>query len=381
MLPSEQNPSQTATGRDHDAVLVSLELSTSKWLVTSRSPECEKMSRRMLTGGDIIGLLGLLAQLRAVAQQRLGRPVRVITIQEAGLDGFWIHRVLVGEGIESHVVDAASVAAPRRGRRAKTDKIDGETLLRTLAAFLRGEPRVCSMVRPPSPEEEDRRRLGRERKVLLTQRVAITNRIRGVLRTQGITGFNPISHRGRKAVEALTTADGRALPEHLKREVARAITRLELVLEQLQQIEQQRDELLAQSPVIQKLMALKGIGPQFAATLALEGFYRSFANRRQLAAYAGLAATPWRSGSIAAEQGISRAGNKRLRETMVELAWLWLRHQRQSRLSRWMLQRVGTQTGRVKRIAIVALARKLLIALWNYVNDGVIPEGAVFKTA
>lgn len=381
MRDTEQRPDQAVTRTDHDAILVALELSTKNWLVASRAPCSEKISKHGVRAGDGSALLTLLAKLRGKAEEKLGGKLRITCIQEAGLDGFWIHRLLASEGIESHVVDAGSIAAPRRGRRAKTDKIDVDSLLRTLSAWLRGEPRVCAMVRPPSPEEEDRRRLGRERKVLIKERVSLTNRIRGMLKAQGISDFNPLGRHRRGKLATLLTADGRVLPSHLKREIERAITRLELVLEQIKQIESERDDLLATAPVVRELCRLKSIGPQFAATLWLEALYRSFANRRQIAAYAGLAATPWRSGGIQAEQGISKAGNPRLREAMIELAWLWLRHQPNSALSRWFFCRVGIQTGRIRRIAIVALARKLLIALWRYVKDGIVPEGAVFKAA
>lgn len=381
MRDAEQRLDQAVTRTDDDAILVALELSTKSWLVASRRPHSEKISKHTVRAGDGSALLALLAKLRGKAEEKLGRKLRIICIHEAGLDGFWIHRLLASEGIESHVVDAGSIVAPRRGRRAKTDKIDVDGLLRTLSAWLRGEPRVCAMVRPPSPEEEDRRRLGRERKVLITERVALTNRIRGTLKAQGISDFNPLGRNRRSELAMLLTADGRALPGHLKCEIGRAITRLELVLEQIKQIERERDEMLTRTPLVAALCRLKSIGPQFAATLWLEALYRSFANRRQIAAYAGLAATPWRSGGIQAEQGISRAGNPRLREAMIELAWLWLKHQPDSALSRWFFHRVGTQTGRIRRITIVAVARKLLIALWRYVKDGIVPEGAAFKAA
>lgn len=380
MLPTNTIAGQTVTRHHDDAVLVSLELSAKKWLLTSRLPLSGKISKRWLQAGDSSGLLSLLARLRDKAQEQFGRPVRIVSIQEAGLDGFWIHRLLASEGVESHVVDAASVAAPRRARSAKTDRIDGETQIRTLAAYLRGEPRVCSMVRPPSPEEEDRRRLGREREILMKERIALTNRIRGLFAAQGITAFNPLGRHRRKQLETLSTGDGRTLPACLKRELNRALERIELLLEQIKTVERERDALCLQSPIVAKLTRLKSIGPQFASNLWLEAFYRTFANRRKIAAYSGLAATPWRSGAINQEQGISRAGNPRLRETMIELSWLWLKHQPDSGLSRWFFERVGQQKGRVKRIAIVALARKLLVALWRYVKHDVLPDGAVFKT-
>jgi transposase len=285
-------------------------------------------------------------------------------------------------GVESHVVDPASIAVPRRHRRAKTDAIDGETLLRTLMAWQRGEPRVCAMTVPPSPSEEDRRRISRERATLLRERIQHTNRIRGLLFGQGITNYNPLHKNRRECLEELRTGDGCSVPAHLKLEILREIDRLELVVRQISEVEAERDEMLqpaqASSPAA-LLMRLKGIGAEFAAVLYLEGLFRHFENRRQLAAYAGLAPSPWKSGSIDQEQGISKAGNPRLRTTMVELAWMWVRYQPASALSCWFRQRVGSERGRTRRISIVALARKLLIALSRYINHGEIPAGAVMK--
>ncbi|MBI3496294.1 MAG: IS110 family transposase [Proteobacteria bacterium] len=325
----------------------------------------------------------LLRLLRGKAEQRTGGSVGVVAIQEAGLDGFWLHRLLQEQGIESHVVDAASVAVSRRRRRAKTDRIDGEALLRTLLAWRRGEPRVCSMVVPPSVAEEDRRRIVRERETLLTQRVRESNRILGLLAAQGIHDYDPLRRDRRKRLEGLHTGDGRALPPHLKGELARALDRLELLLAQITAVEADRDRLLASELEADAagpmLLRLRSLGPQFAAALHLECLFRSFTNRRQIAAFSGLAPSPWRSGSIEYDQGISKAGNPRLRKTAIELAWLWLKYQPGSALSRWFHERVGQQKGRIRRIAIVALARKLLIALWRYATQGVVPEGAVFK--
>jgi transposase len=310
----------------------------------------------------------------------------VVTIQEAGLDGFWIHRLLAQHGIESHVVDAGSIAVPRRRRRAKTDSIDGETLLRTLLAWKRGEPRVCAMVVPPTPEQEDRRRTSRERAALLRERVRHVNRIKGLLAGQGIADYEPLRPNRRARLEELVTGDGRPLPRHLKAEVSRTLDIIELVLKQIAQVsalheaavESRHDE---EAPVPALLARLKGIGPQIAAVLWLEAFYRQFSNRREVASFAGLVPTPWRSGSVDREQGISKAGNRRLRHIMIELAWLWVRHQPDSTLTRWFRDRVGDERGRIRRITIVALARKLLIALWRYVTAGEVPEGSVLKSA
>jgi transposase len=370
------------------AVFVSLELSRSNWLVTSLSPgKGEKMSRHGVTAGDAAGLLTLFAQLRRKAEVRTGQSYPIVTIQEAGLDGFWLHRVLQQEGVESHVVDPASIATPRRRRQAKTDRLDGETLLRALLAYKRGEPRVCAMVVAPSPEEEDRRRLCRERRTLIAERITHVNRIKGLLFAQGICSYTPLRRDRRKRLEALRTGDGRGLPLHLKMQIGRELDRLELLLDQIAAVEAEQDALLAETrksagqqdrpDPVTMLLALKGIGANFAAALWSEAFWRQFANRRQVAAYGGLAATPWRSGGIAREQGVSKAGNPRLRTTMIQLAWLWIRHQSQSALTRWF----KTQSQRGRKTAIVALARKLLVALWKYVTQGVLIEGAVMKTA
>ena len=376
-----------AAARANDITLfASLELSKSKWVVTINSPGSEKYSRHAVVGGDGAGLIDLLSRSRAKAEQRYGVPVKAIVIQEAGLEGFWIHRLLIANGIESHVVDAASIAVPRRHRRAKTDSIDGETLLRTLMAWARGERRVCSMVQAPRPEEEDRRRLTRERGALLEERIRHTNRIRGLLSGQGIGDYNPLRRDCLKRLEALRTGDGRELPAMLKAEIRRELDRLTLATTQLAAVERARDALIRadaeeRNNPAAMLLKLKGLGPEFASLLWLEALFRSFANRRQVAAYGGLAPSPWQSGGVERDQGISKSGNRRLRKTMIELAWFWLRHQPDSALSRWFHARVGAAKGRVRRIGIVALARKLLVALWRYVTQGVVPEGAVFKAA
>lgn len=384
MRPTNSRPMQTwpSCASPEPTLYASLELSWSTWLVTSLSPGSQKMSKHASPGGDGAALLDLLSRLRAKAEQFAGRPVEIVVIQEAGLDGFWIHRLLEAHGIESHVVDPASIAVPRRRRRAKTDAIDGETLLRTLLAWKRGEPRVCAMVVPPTPEQEDRRRTSRERAILLQEKVRHVNRIKGLLAGQGITDYDPVHTDRRTRLAALKTGDGQPFPVRLKAELLREIELLELLERQIAEVAAERDAIVEadtekhQAPAA-LLARLKGIGPQIAAVLYLEGLYRHFANRRDVAAYAGLVPTPWRSGKIDREQGISKAGNRRLRHIMIELAWLWVRHQPDSALSRWFRARVGDERGRVRRIAIVAVARKLPIALWRYVTHGELPEGAV----
>jgi transposase len=383
---ADQSAAPTTIGADICAIFVSLELSRSTWLATSLSPgRGEKMSKHSVSAGDIAALLARFSELRRKACARTGKSFPIVVIQEAGLDGFWIHRVLLSEGIESHVVDAASIATSRRRRRAKTDRIDGETLLRALLAHKRGEPRVCSMVRTPTLEDEDRRRICRERKVLIMERVQHVNRIKGLLFSQGASGYEPLRRDRRARLEALQTGDGRRLPQHLKAQVCRELDRLELLLEQIKAVEAERDTLLTQqtkaSAPPPMLLGVHGVGPEFASVLWSEGLSRQFDNRRQVAAYAGLAPTPWQSGSVNREQGISQSGNRRLRTTMIQLAWLWLRHQPRSALTLWFKDRMERNGGRRRKTTIVALARKLLVALWKYVSAGVVIEGAMIRAA
>jgi len=386
LVAATQSEAPIAIRTDLGAIFISLELSRSKWWITSLSPGSgEKMSKHMVEASDVAGMLARFAELNRKAQARTGRCFPIIVIQEAGLDGFWIHRVLQAEGIESHVVDPASIAISRRRRRAKTDKIDGEALVRAVLAYKRGEPRVCAMVRVPTPEEEDRRRISRERKALTNERVRHVNRIKGLLFGQGVSGYEPMRRDRRKRLEELQTGDGRSLSAHLKAQIGRELDRLELLLEQIKAVEAERDAMLAAaqvgSPAPAMLLNLKGIGPEFASVLWSEGLSRHFDNRRQIAAYAGLAPTPWQSGSIDHDQGVSKAGNPRLRTMLIQLAWLWVRHQPRSALALWFQGRVKHNGGRLKKTTIVALARKLLVALWKYVSAGVVIEGAVMKTA
>jgi transposase len=292
---------QAAVRKDLGAIFVSLELSRSTWLVTSLSPGGgEKMSKHQVRSGDVTGLLARFSQLQAKCKARTGQSYRLIVIHEAGLDGFWIHRTLQNAGIESHVVDPASIATSRRRRRAKTDSIDGEALVRALLAYKRGEPRVCAMLKAPTPEQEDRRQLSRERRSLIAERVEHVNRVKGLLFAQGVTDYEPVRRDRHQQLGALRTGDGRPLPIRLKQRLSRELDRLELLLEQIGTVEAERDALLAsqaeapQSPS-SVLQTLRGIGPESAMVLWSEGLFRHFVNRRQLASYAGLAQRPGRA--------------------------------------------------------------------------------------
>jgi len=284
-------------------------------------------------------------------------------------------------------VDPASILGPQPRRNAKSARIDGAKLWRSLGSWLSGDRRACSMVVPPSPAQEDGRHLSRERDELVSERNRLCNRIGGLLANQGIADFKPQQRRASDALEALRTGDGRALMPHLKASIERMLQRLVLLKDQIKAVEAERDALLRAAPAEapgdasmgQRRLRLRGIGPEFATVLPAECLYKQFDNRRQVGSFAGLAPTPWSSGSIEREQGISKAGNRRLRRTMIELAWSWTMYQPAAALTRWFNTKAAGQSKRVRRIAIVALARKLLVALWRYVNDGVVPGGAALK--
>lgn len=367
-------------------IAVAIELSKKDWLVAVSTPLADKVSLHTLPAGDGGALLSLLERARRKAESALGRPVEIVSCYEAGYDGFWLHRLLEERGIRNHVFDPASLQVNRRARRAKTDRIDVRGLLRTLLAQLRGEPQVVSVVRVPRVEEEDARRLHRERDRLVRERVQHVNRIKGLCAAQGIYDYEPLRRNRRDRLAGLRTGDGRPVPPRLAAEIERELTRLELVLAMIAQIEDERDAIAAAkasahpgAAKVQALVRLKAIGPEFATVLVGEAFWRSFDNRRQVAAYGGLDASPFRSGGMSRDQGIAKAGNAKLRTTMIELAWMWLRYQPDSALSRWFRERVGDLRGRPRRIAIVALARKLLVALWRYLETGLVPDGAALK--
>jgi transposase len=365
-------------------IFVAIELSQRSWLVTMHSPDRDRISRHKLEGGDYAGLLALIEGIGTRAAGKLGSVPKVVSCYEAGYDGFWLHRLLTAAGITNFVFDPASIAVEQRARRAKTDRIDGELLLRTLMAYLRGEPRVVRIVRVPSVEQEDARRASRERDRLVKEQTAHTNRIKALLRLVGIAVGYPRRSDWLSWLERQRDWQGHPVPPHLLTEVAREHARLMLVRKQLAALEQAAGA--AEAPATAQmakrrelLLRLKGVGPVFAATLANEVFYKDFRNRREVAGYCGLAPSPWRSGGTDREQGISKSGNPRARLKAVELAWLWRRHQPDSRLSQWFGARTANASKRIKRIAIIALARKLIVALWRYLTTGLVPEQAMMK--
>ncbi|MBR0756059.1 IS110 family transposase [Bradyrhizobium jicamae] len=371
----------TLTTGHNGTIFLAIELSQKTWLTTLHSPDRDRISRHKLEGGDHAGLLELIEKVRRRAAEKLGEVPRVVSCYEAGYDGFWLHRLLEAAGITNYVFDPASIAVEQRSRRTKTDRIDGELLLRTLMAHLRGEPRVVRIVRVPSAAQEDARRASRERDRLVTEQTAHTNRIKALLRLQGMAVGNPRRRDWLGWLARQRDWQGQPLPPHLLAEVTREHARLMLMREQLAVLEEaQTPAVPAQTAERQDLLQrLKALGPAFTATLTNEVFYKDFRNRREVASYVGLAPSPWRSGGIDREQGISKAGNPRARLKAIELAWLWLRHQADSELSRWFRIRTANAGKRARRIAIVALARKLIVALWRYLTTGLVPAGATMK--
>jgi len=371
-------------GSEYATIYLAFELSKAKWQLGIMMPGAEKMSRYRIDGGDMAALSGVLLRARGKAAQE-GKPVRILSCYEAGLDGHWLHRWLSDNGIANHEIDASSIEVNRRARRAKTDRIDLGQLMRSFLAYLRGEVGVCSIVRVPTPEDEDRKRRTRERERLLKERTGHSNRIKGLLHGQGIRDARPLKPSFLSDLDKLRTGDGRALPPRLRDEIRREHERLLLVCKQIKTLE--AENIAAHSTPAKgsveakavQLAQLQAIGPQIAQVLANEVFYRDFRNRRQVGSCVGLTDTPYDSGASRRQQGISKAGNHRARTSAIELAWLWLRHQPDSELSRWFHERVGTAKGRIRKIAIVALARKLMVALWRYLETGLVPTGAEMR--
>jgi transposase len=376
-------------GTHDDAIgcVLAIELSKKSWIVAVNTPLSDKISRHTLKPSDGKELLDLCERIRTRVAKETKKRVEMVSCYEAGYDGFWLHRLLQAHDIRNHVIDPASLQVDRRARRAKTDRVDAERLLRSLIAYLRGEPKVWSVVRVPSVAEEDDRRLHRERGRLINERIQHVNRIKGLLAIHGIYDYQPLRRDRIQRLEQLHTADGRTLPPRLEAEILRELQRLEIVIGMIKTIEAERDAIASANTEtergsvkkIQHLAKIKSIGPEFATTLVGEVFYRSFDNRKQLASYVGLTPAHFQSGAMSRDQGISKAGNAKARTVMIELAWLWLRHQPDSDLSVWFRDRVGKLKGRIRRITIVAVARKLLIALWRYLETGLVPKGAALK--
>lgn len=373
-------------GLDYDHTLIlAVELSSRSWVVAVQTPG----ARQKGTKQQIVPQADALMAVIQDHQRRAGAAGlsvdRVIVAYESGGDGFWLARWLQQRGVEVHVMQPSSVPVDRRMRRVKSDRVDVEMLLRTLLAWLRGEPRVCSMVPIPDEATEDARRPMREREELIRMRVAIVNWIEAVLTVLGAGDYSPLRRDCRERLGQLRTGLGQPLPPHARAQIERLLDRLDLVRKQVAELEAARDLVVEGEAggeaerMIQQLVRLRGIGVQTATVLVREAFVRDFRNARALGSYAGLTGTPYSSGNTQREQGISKDGNRRLRAALVELAWMWLRYQPSCALSRWFHDRLGGSRGRLRNVMAVALARKLLVALWRYLKGGTVPQGAELK--
>jgi transposase len=363
-------------------LFVAFELSEKTWKLGFTTGHGQKPRERTMTARDQTRVLEEIAQ----AKHRFGLPetAPAVSCYEAGREGFWLHRFLEAHGITSHVVDSSAIAVSRRQRQAKSDGLDVRKLLSMLIRYHEGERQVWQVVHVPSVEAEDQRHLHRDLETLKRERASTMSRIKGLLSSQGlrVTRLTKLPEQ----LEALRLWDGSPIPPGLRQRVLRVSAHHQFLSAQIAEVEAERSAVLQTSSdasidKIRQLMMLKGIGINGAWLFVMEFFgWRAFKNRREVGGLAGFTPTPYQSGESAREQGISKAGNRHVRWMTTELAWSWLRFQPESALSVWFRERFGSGGKRLRRIGIVAVARKLLIALWRFLETGVLPEGAVLKT-
>jgi transposase len=381
--------SKSLTALEQDStIIVVIEMSQLKWLVGAIVPGVERHPLKKLDA-DEKALLKLLHRWRNEAGQA-GREIkRIVVAYEAGRDGFWLARWLRARDVEAYVIHPTSIAVSREHRRAKTDRLDTELLMRAFLGWLRGEMRHCSMVAIPTVEEEDARRPNRERKTLVTEQTRIMNQIRAIFARFGIRTFRPTQRKAEEKLEGLRTAEGTPLPQNTRAELRRHFARLGFVREQIRAVEQERLRKLAAAPAAEKgshamvrlIARVLGVGVETADMLVNEIFSRHWRDRRAVARYAGLTGSPDESGSRRRERGLARAGNVRVRSGMIQLAWRFLRFQKDSALAQWFAVRAADGRASTRKTMIVALARKLLIALWRLVTKGEVPQGVVLRPA
>lgn len=365
-----------------DSVMfMALELSAAKWKVGTTVGLGQKPRERSVDAADLNGLSEEISK----AKERFGLPVdaRVVSCYEAGRDGFWIHRWLESQGIENVVIDPASVHVDRRKKKAKTDRLDLGKLIRCLIRWFGGEPKVWSVVQVPSVKDEDDRQLHRELWALRSEQTRHTNRIKSLLISQGVK--IPARDGFVESLRRCRVWDGSPLPKHMVSRLEREYERLQVVREQIRELEMQRREILRRSQdekveKVRQLMRLRGLAYNSSWLFVMEFFgWRHFKNRREVGSLAGLAPTPFASGAMDRQLGIDKSGNPRVRTMAIEIAWCWLRFQPRSELSLWFQRRFGNGGKRARRIGIVALARRLLVALWRFVDQGVVPAGAILS--
>lgn len=371
---------------DQSRTLVAvIEMGQSSWLVSAIAPGIDRQPLKKLDA-DENALLRLLRRWKGEAEGRGENVERIVVAFEAGRDGFWLARWLRSRCIEAYVMHASSVAVSREHRRAKTDRLDTELLKRAFLGWLRGERNHCKMVAIPTLGEEDAKRPGRERENLVAEQSRIINRVKAALTRLGIRGFNPKLKRATSRLDGLRTPEGEPIPSNALAEMRRDLERRQLLREQIKQIEAARLERLGTSPqkgpsaMVRLLARVLGLGIETADMLVHEVLSRDLRDRRAVARYAGLTGSPDESGSRRRERGLAKSGNARVRCGMIEFAWRFLRFQTDSALAIWFAQRTAGVRGLRKKM-IVALARKLLIALWRLAREGVVPDGLVLRPA
>jgi transposase len=377
--------SRSLVALDQDSTLIIVvEMSQSSWLVGGMLPGIERQPRKKLEVSPE-RLLALLHRWRDEAVKAGRNITRTALAFEAGRDGFWLARWLIARGVEAHVIHPSSVAVSREHRRAKTDRLDTELLKRAFLGWLRGERGHCSMARVPTIDEEDAKRPNRERECLVRERTRIVNRMKGTLARLGIPDFKPTLRKAAERLATLHTPEGSLLPPNVSAELQRDLARLGFVVGQIKEIERARQRRLEQQPesgphaMVRRLARVIGIGIETADMLVHEVLSRPLRDRKAVARYAGLTGSPDESGAKRREQGLARAGNARVRRGMIQLAWRFLLFQKQSSLAQWYRARTADSRKGTRKTMIVALARKLLIALWRFVTNGEPLEGVVLR--
>jgi transposase len=383
--PNDLSRSLVPLQQDSTLVAV-IEMSQSSWLVAGIVPGLGRHPLKKLEP-DQEALLRLLRRWQDEATKAGKTITRIAVAYEAGRDGFWLARWLRARGIEAYVIHPTSVAVSREHRRAKTDRLDTELLKRSFLGWLRGEPDHCSMAAVPALEEEDARRPNRERECLVGERTRIVNRVKAGLVRMGIRGFKPTLRNAAERLETLRTPEGAPLPPNTLAELRRDMARLRCVAEQIGQVEEARLERLERQPaagrnaMVRLLARVVGVGVETADMLVHEVLSRDLRDRRAVARYAGLTGSPDESGASRREQGLAKAGSARVRRGMIQLAWRFLLHQKDSALARWYRARTADARAGTRKILIVALARKLLVGLWQLATTGKVPEGLVLRPA
>ena len=384
-MPQANDLSRCLTALDQDSTVIAVvEMSQANWLVAGIVPGIERHPAKKLEPAPA-ALLRLLQRWRAEAEQTGRQISRIAVAFEAGRDGVWLARWLRARDVEAEVIHPNSIAVSREHRRAKTDRLDTALLKRAFLGWLRGEPDHCQMIAIPTLEEEDAKRPGREREALVGERTRIINRFKSTLAWLGIRGFKPNLRSAAARLEALRTPEGAPLPDNTLAELRRELARLQLIAGQIREIERARLERLQQQPstgahpMIRVLAQVRGVGIETADMLANEAFSRPLRDPRAVARYGGLTGSPDESGSRRREKGLARAGNARVRRGMIQLAWRFLMFQTDSALARWYWRRTAEARGATRKTMIVALARKLLVALWRLATTGEVPEGVVLR--